>query len=77
MSRLAYAWDVDNKNGYEFFTANPTITYNSLVQGPGRPGTHTMNFKVTDPSGAFATATATVTVSAMRRPCHHQRSDLQ
>ena len=64
---LSYAWDVDNKNGYEFLTANPTISYNTLMTVLGI-GTHTMNFKVTDPSGAFATAATTVTIAAAGAP---------
>jgi len=60
---LAYAWDVDNKNGYEFFTANPSIPYEALLAVLG-VGTHTMNFRVTDPSGGVATATTTVTLGA-------------
>jgi len=61
---LSYAWDVDGRNGYEFFTANPTISYNALVRILGG-GIHTMTLRVTDSNGGVTTATTTVTVEQL------------
>ena len=60
---LSYAWDVDNNGTYDYFIANPTITYNALLTVLGT-GTHTMAFRVTDSHGGVGTATTTVTVFA-------------
>ncbi len=59
----AYGWDVDNKTGYDYTTANPIISYNALISVLG-VGTHTMTFMVTDSHGGVATAQTTVTVAA-------------
>lgn len=63
VAQLTYGWDVDGKAGYEFSTPNPTISYNALMKVLGN-GTHTIMFKVTDPSGAFATASTTVALGS-------------
>ncbi len=60
---LSYAWNVDNIGGYDYFTANPTISYNALMTVLG-VGTHTLTLKVTDPHGGVGTATTTVNVVA-------------
>ncbi|MSM40120.1 MAG: multicopper oxidase domain-containing protein [Geobacter sp.] len=59
---LTYAWNVDNKGAYDFFTANPTIPYNTLKTVLGI-GTFTMTLQVTDSNGGVGTATTTVTVA--------------
>ncbi|NTV49703.1 MAG: multicopper oxidase domain-containing protein [Geobacteraceae bacterium] len=60
---LSYAWDLDNKNGFEFFTAStPAISYNALKSILG-VGSHTMRFVVTDLSGLTDVATATIVVN--------------
>ncbi|MDD2848570.1 MAG: putative Ig domain-containing protein [Desulfuromonadaceae bacterium] len=58
---LTYAWNVDNAGAYDYFTANPTISYNTLKTVLG-VGTHTMTFKVTDSNGGVGIGTTTVTV---------------
>jgi hypothetical protein len=58
---LTYAWNVDNKGNYDFFTANPTIPYNTLKAALGI-GTHTMTFKVTDSGGGIGTAITSLEV---------------
>ena len=58
---LAYAWNVDNKGNYDYFTANPTITYKALYNVLGS-GVHTLAFRVTDANGGVVTATTTLTV---------------
>lgn len=58
---LSYAWNVDNKGNYDLFTANPTISNNTLNTLLGN-GTHTMTLKVTDSNGGIGTATTTVTI---------------
>jgi len=60
---LTYAWNIDNRGAYDFFTANPTMTYASLLQILG-PGIHTMTFQVTDSNGGTTTATTTVMLLA-------------
>jgi hypothetical protein len=52
---------VDNAGAYDYFTANPTISYTTLKAVLG-VGTHTMTFKVTDSNGGVGTGTATVEV---------------
>jgi FtsP/CotA-like multicopper oxidase with cupredoxin domain len=59
----AFGWDINNKAGYEFSTANPTISYNALLNVLG-VGTHPMTFMVTDSNGGVATAATTVTIAA-------------
>ena len=58
---LTYAWNVDNRGLYDYFTANPTIPYNTLKTALGI-GTHTMTFKVTDSNGGVGTATTSLEV---------------
>ncbi|OGW34368.1 MAG: hypothetical protein A2X58_02345 [Nitrospirae bacterium GWC2_56_14] len=58
---LTYAWNVDNKGPYDFFTANPTISFTTLQTVLG-VGTHTMTLKVTDSNGGVGTATTTLSV---------------
>jgi hypothetical protein len=58
---FSYAWDVDNKGGYDYFTANPSMPYNAMLSVMG-PGKRTMTFRVTDSSGGVGTATATVMI---------------
>ncbi len=60
---VAYGWDVNGKAGYDYSTANPTISYNALMSVLG-VGTHPMTFMVTDSNGNVATANTTVTVVA-------------
>ena len=55
---LTYAWDLDGDNLFDAATsAQPTFSYTT-------PGTYTVTLKVTDPSGAFSTATVVITVQA-------------
>lgn len=63
---LTYAWNVDNVGNYDYFTANPTISYNTLKTVLG-VGVHTMTFKVTDSNGGVGTGTATVTVNPVEK----------
>ncbi|MDD2856722.1 MAG: multicopper oxidase domain-containing protein, partial [Desulfuromonadaceae bacterium] len=58
---LTYAWDLDNKNGYEYSIANPTISYKALLAVLGA-GTHTINFKVMDSNGGVGTASTNCTL---------------
>ncbi|MBV5328663.1 MAG: hypothetical protein JZU65_13680, partial [Chlorobium sp.] len=60
---LTYAWNVDNTGGYDYFTANPTISYTVLNTVLG-VGTHTMTFKVTDSNGGVGIGTAVVIVGS-------------
>lgn len=64
---LSYSWNIDNIGNYDYFTSNPTISYSTLNNAIW-VGTHTITFKVTDLSGAFATATTTLTVEAVAPP---------
>jgi len=58
---LTYAWNIDNRGAYDYFTANPSISYSTLASVLGA-GTHTMTFQVTDSKGGVGTATTTITV---------------
>ncbi|MBC8017861.1 MAG: multicopper oxidase domain-containing protein [Verrucomicrobia bacterium] len=62
-SPLTYAWNVDNKGLYDYFIANPTISYNTLLAVLG-VGTYPMTMQVTDANGGVGTASTTVTVGA-------------
>lgn len=57
---LSFAWNLDNKGSYDFFTANPTVSALELnVLGAG---THTVTFMATDSNGGIGTATTTVAI---------------
>ena len=58
---LSFAWNVDNKGAYDYFTANPTITYDNLLLILGS-GTHTIALQVTDANGGVGTAMTTLMV---------------
>ena len=58
---LTYAWDIDSNGTYDYFTQNRTIKHSVVSPWLGA-GEHTITFKVTDSSGAFTTATATLAV---------------
>ncbi|MFA7404295.1 MAG: FG-GAP-like repeat-containing protein [Pelobacteraceae bacterium] len=60
---LTFAWNVDNKGPYDYFTANPTISYNTLLTVLGA-GTHTMTLQATDSNGGVGTATVLLTVGS-------------
>ncbi len=59
---LTYAWNVDNAGAYDYFTANPTISYTTLKAVLG-VGVHTMTLQVTDSNGGVGTATTTINVN--------------
>ncbi|MDD2898591.1 MAG: Ig-like domain-containing protein [Desulfuromonadaceae bacterium] len=58
---LSYAWDVDNKNGFEYSIANPTISFKALKAVLGF-GVHPMTLKVTDSNGGVSFSTTTITI---------------
>ncbi len=54
---LAYAWDLDDNGTFETTGQSPSFTWDD------GPATRTVTVQATDPSGASATGTATVTVT--------------
>lgn len=55
---LSYAWDLDNNGSFE----TPGQSVNFSAAGIEAPATRTVAVRATDPSGASATATATIQV---------------
>lgn len=56
---LSYAWDLDNNGTFETSGPNPTFS----TAGRDGPFTQSVVLKVNDPSGAYALASTTVTIT--------------